>query len=128
MWFKMCMHNAITNRTTKSCALGELDSPPEALKTRLSSRLIYAVQIRTVFFLQEINPLRNYIVLIPDYPEKGETWQKKVTKAMRDDFKRCEELVNKIMEECDVEIPLLTWIFMTYDELLDLEKELKNGK
>ena len=47
---------------------------------------------------------------------------------MRDDFKRCEELVNKIMEECDVEIPLLTWIFMTYDELLALEKELKNGK
>lgn len=53
---------------------------------------------------------------------------KKVTKAMRDDFKRCEDLANKIMEECGVEIPFLTWAFMTYDELLNLEKELKNGK
>lgn len=53
---------------------------------------------------------------------------KKVTKAMREDFKRCEELANKIMEECDVEIPFLTWACMTYNELLNLEKELKNGK
>ena len=59
-----------------SCALGEFDSPPRSTQ-RLSSRLIYAVQIRTVFFLQEINPLRNYIVLISDYWEKGETWQRK---------------------------------------------------
>ena len=53
---------------------------------------------------------------------------KKVTKAMREDFKRCEELANKIMDECSVKIPFLTWAFMTYDELLNLEKELKNGK
>lgn len=53
---------------------------------------------------------------------------KKVTKAMRDDSKVCEELANKIMDECGVKIPFLTWAFMTYDELLDLEKELKNGK
>lgn len=53
---------------------------------------------------------------------------KKITKAMRADFKRCEELAYKIMDECGVKIPLLTWAFMTYDELLNLEKELKNGK
>ena len=50
---------------------------------------------------------------------------KKITKAMRADFKRCEELAYKIMDECGVEIPFLTWAFMTYDELLNLEKELK---
>ena len=49
----------------------------------------------------------------------------KITKAMRADFKRCEELADKIMDECGVEIPFLTWAFMTYDELLNLEKELK---
>ena len=38
------------------------------------------------------------------------------------------KLANKIMEECGVEIPFLTWACMTYDELLDLEKELKSGK
>ena len=58
-----------------SCALGELDSPPRSTQ-RLSSRLIYAVQIHTVCFLQEINPLQNYIALIPRHREKGETWQK----------------------------------------------------
>lgn len=65
-----------------------------------------------------------------DSPSQGErrNMAKKVTKAMRDDFKRCEELANKIMDECSVKIPFLTWAFMTYDELLDLEKELKNGK
>ena len=79
-------------------------------------------------FKSTINPLQNYIALIPRHREKGEIWQKKVTKAMRDDFKHCEELANKIMDECSVKIPFLTWAFMTYDELLDLEKELKNGK
>lgn len=47
---------------------------------------------------------------------------------MREDFKRCEELANKIMDEYGFKIPFLTWASMTYDELLDLEKELKNGK
>lgn len=47
---------------------------------------------------------------------------------MREDFKRCEELANKIMDKYGVKIPFLTWASMTYDELLDLEKELKNGK
>lgn len=51
---------------------------------------------------------------------------KKTTKAMREDFKKCEELANKIMEEFDIEIPFLTWAFMTYEELLELEEELKN--
>lgn len=32
----------------------------------------------------------------------------------------------KIMEEFDIEIPFLTWAFMTYEELLELEEELKN--
>lgn len=50
---------------------------------------------------------------------------KKIKKAMRADFKRCEKLANKIMVECGVEIPFLTWALMTYDELLNLEKELK---
>lgn len=42
------------------------------------------------------------------------------------DFKRCEKLAMKIMDECNVKIPFLTWGFMTYEELLDLEEELKN--
>lgn len=50
----------------------------------------------------------------------------KVTKAMREDFKECEELANKIMEEFDIEIPFLTWALMTYEELLELEKELRS--
>lgn len=50
----------------------------------------------------------------------------KVTKAMREDFKECEKLANKIMKEFDIEIPFLTWALMTYEELLELEKELKN--
>lgn len=50
----------------------------------------------------------------------------KVTKAMREDFKECEKLANKIMEEFDIEIPFLTWALMTYEELLELEKELRN--
>ena len=53
---------------------------------------------------------------------------KKITKAMRADFKRCEELAYKIMDECGVKIQFLTWSFMTYDELLNIEKKLKNGK
>ena len=53
---------------------------------------------------------------------------KKITKAMRADFKRCEELAYKIMDECGVKIPFLTWAFMTYDEVLNIEKNLKNGK
>lgn len=55
---------------------GNWTLPLEAHK-RLSSWLIYTVQIRTAFFLQEINPLRNYIVLFPSHREKGETWQRK---------------------------------------------------
>lgn len=65
--------------------------------------------------------------------ERGQTAErnyknmaKKITKAMREDFKKCEELANKIMEEFDIEIPFLTWAFMTYEELLELEEELKN--
>ena len=68
------------------------------------------------------------IILIPSYREKGKNRTKKATKAMRADVKRCEKLDDKIMNECNVQIPFLTWAFMTYDELLDLEKELKNGK
>lgn len=61
-------------------------------------------------------------------PQKGtiKNMAKKVTKAMREDFKKCEELANKIMEEFDIEIPFLTWAFMTYEDLLELEEELKN--
>lgn len=51
---------------------------------------------------------------------------KKITKAMREDFKKCEELAHKIMKEFDIEIPFLTWAFMTYEELLEFEEELKS--
>lgn len=61
-------------------------------------------------------------------PQKGaiKNMAKKITKAMREDFKKCEELANKIMEEFDIEIPFLTWAFMTYEDLLEPEEELKN--
>lgn len=39
-----------------------------------------------------------------------------------------EQLAFKIMDEYGVKIPLLTWASMTYEELLELEKELKNKK
>lgn len=50
----------------------------------------------------------------------------KVTKTIREDFKECEKLANKIMKEFDIEIPFLTWALMTYEELLELEKELRS--
>lgn len=61
-------------------------------------------------------------------PQKGaiKNMAKKITKAMREDFKKCEELADKIMKEFDIKIPFLTWAFMTYEELLELEEELKN--
>lgn len=45
---------------------------------------------------------------------------------MKEDFKECEKLANKIMKEFDIEIPFLSWALMTYEELLELEKELRN--
>lgn len=39
-----------------------------------------------------------------------------------------EQLAFKIMSEFGVKIPFLTWTSMTYEELLNLEKKLRNKK
>ena len=36
------------------------------------------------------------------------------------------QIIMGIEEEFDIEIPFLSWALMTYEELLELEKELRN--